>query len=147
MRDMLNNKQAVHLGNLTLSGDTPAASAWVDLRGFDACTLVMVNNTVTDAGTADGFTATMQHGDDTTAAGAANAVADDAIDETLTIQVTADDADNAVAGGLGYKGSKRYVRLNVVGTTNTDADVSVMAILNKPHRAPTEFVGTAVSAT
>lgn len=147
MRDMLNNKQVVHLGNLALSGTTPAASSWVDLRGFDACTLVLVNNTITDAGTADGFTATLQHGDDSTAAGAAAAAAADAVDGTLTIQVTSDSADDAVAGGLGYKGSKRYARLNVVGTTGTSADVSVLAVLNKPHRADTVFIGTAVAAT
>lgn len=147
MRDMLSNKQVVHLGNLSLSGTTPAASSWVDVRGFDACTLVLVNNTVTDAGTADGFTATMQHGDDSTAAGAAAVVAADSVDGNISVQVTADAADDAIGGGLGYKGSKRYVRFNVVGTTGTDADVSVVAILNKPHRAETTFKGTAVAAT
>lgn len=147
MRDMLNNKQVVHLGNLTLSGTTPAASAWVDTRGFDACTIMVVNNTITDAGTTSGFTCTVQHGDDSTAAGAAAIVAADSVDGDIAITVTADDADNTVAGGIGYKGSKRYVRVNAVGTTGTNADVSVIAVLNKPHRAATTFVGTSVAAT
>ena len=147
MRDMLRNKQVVHLGNLTLSGSTPAASAWVDMRGFDACTIVMINNTITDAGDADGFTATAQHSDTTAAADAAAIVADDSVDGSVAIQVTADDADDAIAGGIGYKGNSRYLRLNAVGTTGTNADVSVVAVLNKPHRAATTFVGTAVAAT
>ena len=147
MRDMKSNKQVVHLGNLSLSGVTPAASAWVDTRGFDACTLVLVNNTITDAGTTDGFTATMQHSDSTLGTSAAAVVAADSVDGAITVQVTADAADDAIGGGLGYKGSKRYVRFNVVGTTGTDADVSVVAILNKPHRAETTFVGTKVAAT
>lgn len=147
MRDMLNNKQVVHLGNLTLSDTTPAASAWVDTRGFDACTIMVVNNTITDAGTTSGFTCTVQHGDDSTAAGAAAIVAADSVDGDIAITVTADDADNTVAGGIGYKGSKRYVRVNAVGTTGTNADVSVIAVLNKPHRAATTFVGTSVAAT
>lgn len=147
MRDMLNNKQVVHLGNLTLSGVTPAASAWVDVREFDACTIMVVNNTITDAGTAEGFTCTVQHGDDTTAAGAAAIAAADSVDGAIAITVTADDADDSVAGGIGYKGSKRYVRVNAVGTTGTNADVSVIAVLNKPHRAATTFVGTSVAAT
>lgn len=147
MRDMLRNKQVVHLGNLSLSGTTPAASAWVDVRGFDACTLVLVNNTITDAGTADGFTATVQHSDTTAAADAAAIVAADSVDGSIDIDVTSDTADDSVAGGIGYRGSKRYVRMNVVGTTGTNADVSVVAVLNKPHRAATTFVGTKVAAT
>lgn len=147
MRDMLRNKQVVHLGNLSLSGTTPAASAWVDVRSFDACTIVLVNNTVTDAGTTAGFTATVQHSDTTAAADAAAIVAADSVDGSLTVVVTSDSASNTVAGGVGYRGGKRYVRMNVVGTTGTDADVSVMAVLNKPHRAATTFVGTKVAAT
>jgi len=147
MRDMLNNKQVVHLGNVTVSGVTPAASSWVDVKGFDACTLVMVSNTVTDAGTAAGFTATLQEGDDSTAAGATAVAAADAVGGTLTITEVTDGDDNTISGAVGYKGSSRYARLNVVGTTGSDADVSVIAILNKPHRAATTLVGTAVAAT
>lgn len=147
MRDMLNNKQVVHLGNLALSGTTPAASAWVDVRDFDACTIMVVNNTITDAGAAAGFTCTVQHSDTTAAADAAAIVAAESVDGNISVSVTADDADNTVAGGVGYKGSKRYVRVNAVGTTGTDADVSIIAVLNKPHRAATTFVGTKVAAT
>ncbi len=147
MRDMLSNKQVVHLGNLALSGTTPAASSWVDLRGFDAATIVLVNNTVTDAGTAAGFTATAQHSDTTAASDAAAIAAADSVDGATTITVTDDAADDVLAGGIGYKGSKRYLRLNVVGTSGTSADVSVLAILNKPHRAKTTFAGTKVAAT
>ena len=147
MRDMLNNKQVVHLGNLTLDGTTPAASAWVDVRDFDACTIMVVNNTITDAGTADGFTCTVQHSDTTAASDAAAIVADDSVDGPVAVTVTSDAADDVVAGGVGYKGSKRYVRVNAVGTSGTDADVSIVAVLNKPHRAATTFVGTKVAAT
>lgn len=147
MRDMISNKQVVHLGNLSLSGTTPAASAWVDTRGFDAATIIMVNNTVTDAGDANGFTATAQHSDETAASSAAAIAAADSVNGTTTIAVTSDGADDVLAGGIGYKGSKRYVRLNVVGTTGTNADVSVLAILNVPHRTATTFNGTKVAAT
>ena len=147
MRDMLNNKQVVHLGTLTLSGTTPAASDWVDVRGFDAATLIMVNRTVTDAGTASGFTATLQEGDDSTAAGASAVAAAQGVNGAVTITETVDANDNNVSGAVGYLGGKRYARLNVVGTTGTNASVDVIAVLNKPHRAPTTFVGTSVAAT
>lgn len=147
MRDMINNKQLVHLGNLTLSGTTPATSSYVDLQGYDACDIVMVSNTITDAGTVDGFTATLQESADTAGASAASVATTDAVNGTVTIQVTSDAADNTVAGAVGYLGGSRYVGVSVVGTTLTDADVSIFAVLNKPHRAPTTLVGTAVART
>lgn len=147
MRDMLNNKQVVLLGTVTLSGVTPAASSWVDTRGYDACTIALVTQTVTDAGTSAGFTFTAQHSDTTVAGDAVAVPAASAVGGTVALTVTADADDDKLIGGIGYKGSKRYVRLNGVGTTGTDAVVKVLAILNKPHRAATTFVGTAVAAT
>lgn len=147
MRDEISEKQVVHLGNLTLSGTTPAVSAYVDLQGFDACTIIVVNNTVTDAGTTAGFTATLQESADTTAAGASTVATTNTVGGANTITVTSDTADNAVAGGIGYNGVSRYVGVSVVGTTGTDADVSVMAVLEKPHHAPATLVGTAVART
>lgn len=147
MRDMISSKQFVHLGTLALSGTTPGASAWVDTRGFDTCTMVLVNNTITDAGTAAGFTATVQHSDTTAAADAAAITAADSVTGAISIAVTDDAADDVTAGGIGYKGSKRYVRMNIVGTTGTNAGVSVYGLVNKPARGPTTFIGTKVAAT
>lgn len=146
-RDGKNELQLVHLGNLTLSGTSPAASAWVDTRGFDKVTLVPVANTITDAGTADGFSFEVQESD-TTAAADATAVADAALIGTeAALTVTSDTADNSVAGGIGYVGSQRYVRIVATGTTGTDADVSVVAVLGDASYEPRAFVGTSVAAT
>lgn len=148
MRDILSDMQVVHLGTLTLSGTTPAASAWADLSGFDGATLMVVNNTVTDAGTAAGFTLTMQHGDTTAASGAADIAVTDSVDgATVAVTVTSDTADNVIGGALGYVGKKRYIRFNAVGTTLTDASVSIVAILGKPARRKTTAIGTKVAAT
>lgn len=147
MRDMISNKQVVHLGNVAVSGTTPATSAYVDVRDFDACTIVIVNNTVTDAGTASGYTITLQESADTAAASAASVASGDAVGGTTTVTVTSDSADNTVAGSLGYNGNERYVGITVTGTTGSNADISVLAVLNKPHRAATTFIGTAVTRT
>ena len=147
MRDMLSNKQVVLLGTVTLSGTTPGATSWVDTRGFDACTLILATDTVTDAGAAAGFTFTVQHSDTTVAGDAADIVAADSVDGTIALSVTADGDDNKLIGGIGYKGSKRYVRMKGVGTLATDATVKVYGILNMPHRAKTTFVGSNVAAT
>lgn len=146
-RDMKNNVQVVHLGNLALSGTTPAASDWVDTRGFDTCTLIAVNNTVTDAGTASGYSFECQENDDTTGAGAA-AVADaELLGLEAALTVTSDTADHSIAGYIGYVGDARYVRLRATGTTGTAADVSVIAVLSNMARGADRGVGTSVAAT
>lgn len=147
MRDMVSNIQMVHLGNVAVSGVTPAVSAYVDVRDFDGCTIVVVNNTVTDAGTADGYTITLQESADTTAAAAATVAATEEVNGTVTVAVTSDSADNSVAGKFGYLGTERYVGITVTGTSGSDADISVYAVLGKPHVAPTTFIGTAVART
>lgn len=147
MRDNKSNTQMVFLGTITLSGTTPGASSWVDTRGFDAASLVLKTGTVTDAGTAAGFTFTAQHSDTTAAADAAAIAAADAVGGVTSITVTADTDDDKIINGIGYLGSKRYVRLNGVGTTGTAAVVDVYAVLGEPAQAPTSFVGAAVAAT
>lgn len=147
MRDIKSNTQIVHLGAITLSGVTPGASAWVDTRGFDAAMIVLQTNTVTDAGTASGFTFTAQHSDLTTAASAAALVAAETTDGTIALTVTADTDDNKLIGAVGYRGAKRYLRLNGVGTTGTDAVVTVYAVIERAAQAPATFVGTSVAAT
>lgn len=147
MRDMISNTQSVHLGNVTVSGTTPATSAYVDLQGYDAATIMVVANTVTDAGTAAGFTVTLQESADTTAAAASTVATTDTVNGANTIAVTSDSADNTVAGGFGYVGNERYVGITVTGTTGSDADISIIAELGKPHKAPTTYVGTSVART
>ena len=147
MRDMISNQQTVDLTTDTLSGTTPNASSWLDTRGFDAATIEVFTNTVTDAGTASGFTATLQESDTTAAADATAVAAADAVGGTLTVTVTSDSDDNVLAGKLGYLGKKRYIRVNYVGTTGTDAIVRTIGRLGRPSRAPTTYIGTAVAAT
>ena len=147
MRDMLNNKQVVHLGTVAISGTTPAASAYVDTRGFDACTIAVLNGTVTDAGTASGYTVTLQESVDTTGAAAATVAVTDEVDGNVTLTETVDANDDVMLGGFGYKGANRYVGVTVTGTTGSSAEIHVVAILNKPHRAATTFNGTAVART
>lgn len=147
MRDNVNNTQMVFLGTLTLSGTTPAASAWADLRGFDSATLVVKTNTVTDAGTASGFSFEVQEGDDTTAAGA-TAVADtELLGSESDLTVTADTDDDKLIGAIGYVGNKRYLRINATGTTGTNAGVDIYALLQHAAREETTFVGTSQAAT
>lgn len=146
MRDVISNTQTAFLGTLTLAGTTAATSQYVDVRGFNGAALMLVAKTVTDAGTADGFTATLQESEDTTGAGAGAVADDETTLQSNGIQVT-DDAASGVVGVLGYNGTKRYLGFTVVGTTGTDAEVDVYAILGKPSVAPTTFEGAGIART
>lgn len=147
MRDLISNMSTVDLTTDTLSGETPNASAWVDTRGFGAAAIEVLTGVVTDAGTAEGFTGTLQHSDTTADSDAVDVTAAETTNGTTAITVTDDTDDNIVAGVLGYNGTKRYVRVNYVGTTGTDAVVRTVARLGKPHKAPTTYVGASVAAT
>jgi len=147
MRDLISNTQRVHLGSLTMSGTGTLLSGYVDTLGFDGATIELVCNVVTDAGAAGGFTATLQESADTAGASATTVAAGETVGGVNTIAVTSDDADHSIAGAIGYRGGKRYLGLTITGTTGSNAVVTVMATLGKPHRAPTTYVGTKVART
>jgi hypothetical protein len=147
MRDMISNLQTTDLSTDTLSGVTPNQSTWLDVKGFSGAAIELMTGAVTDAGTAAGFTATLQHSDTTAAADAVTVPTADTTNAVNSLTVTSDDDDNILVGVLGYNGSKRYIRLNYVGTSGTDAIVRTVGRMGKPHTAPTTYVGTGVAAT
>ena len=111
----------------TLSGTTKAEGDWIDMQGWQSVTFSVGTGTVTDAGTASGFSFQVEEGDDTTDAGA-TAVADaDLVGTEAALTVTSDTDDDKMIGSIGYIGSKRYVRMTAVGTTGTNAVVNVHA--------------------
>lgn len=125
--DKRNNAEYGLALSATLSGVTPAAGDWIDMQGWEALTFGVSTGTVTDAGTAAGFSFEVQESD-TTAAADATAVADaDLIGTEAALTVTSDTADNDFIGTIGYVGGKRYVRIVATGTTLTDAAVTVHA--------------------
>lgn len=147
MRDMVSNFQTVDLSTDTLAGTTPNASTWMDTRGFDAATIEVFTGTVTDAGTASGFTGTLEESDLTTAASATTVAAAQCVGGVNSVTVTSDASDNILAGKIGYLGTKRYIRVNYVGTTATDAIVRTVGRMTRASAAPTTYIGTSVAAT
>lgn len=122
----------------TLSGTTPNGSAAIDMLGYEGLTVYLHTGTVTDAGTASGFTMVVQHSDtlvgtDFVTCTAAQLVPDSAGLTSLT--VTADTDDDILIGGVGYRGGKRYVRALITGTTGTNAIVFVTFLRGAPSSA------------
>jgi len=150
MRDMISNIQLIRGAVQTLSGTTANASALIDRLGFDALTVFLETGTVTDAGTASGFTMKLQHSDTTVATDFADVDTADLVENSTgatTVAVTSDANDDILKNGVGYIGNKRYVRALVTGTTLTDAEVQILAVLGKPSIAPTTTVGATTAST
>lgn len=131
--------------NQTLSGTTPNNSALIDLQGWERLNVWLHTATVTDAGTASGFTAKIQHSDTTAAGDFVDCTDDEIIGSNLT--VTSDDADNSIVGAIGYRGNKRYVRMVVTGTTGTDAVVYAVFERRGAVLEPVTNVGSTTAAT
>lgn len=145
--DMRNNAEFGLGLSATLAGATPAAGDWIDMQGWEALTFTVSTGTVTDAGTASGFSFEVQESD-TTAAVDATAVADaDLVGDESDLTVTADTDDDKLIGSIGYIGSKRYVRIVATGTTGTDAAVTVHARKDKGAVMATATIDTGTAAT
>lgn len=145
--DMKNDIQVAIAISATLSGATPSKGNIIDMQGFEAATLVLLNNVVTDAGTASGFSYEVQESD-TTADAAFTAVADaDLVGLESALTVTDDAADNVINGTIGYVGDKRYIRVVCTGTTGTSALVSGVWIKGKPYIMPPAATASPIAAT
>lgn len=137
----------------TLSGTTPNNSALFDTRGYGSLRVSLLTGTVTDAGTAAGFTLKLQESDTTVAGDFTDVAAQDIQPArgatATTITVTTDGANGISAGALGYVGNKRYVRAVITGTAGTNATVQVIGLLGHPSSAsaPVAAIGATVAAT
>jgi|AKVG01.1.fsa_nt_gi hypothetical protein len=145
--DERNNKEFGLGLSATLSGSTPASGDWIDMQGYESVTFTVSTGTVTDAGTASGFSFEVEESD-TTAAADASAVADaDLIGSESDLTVTADGDDDKFIGSIGYRGGKRYVRVTATGTTGTDAAVTVHAIKGHGALQKKATIDTGTAAT
>lgn len=145
--DMRNNAEYGVALSDTLSSTAASAGDWMDMQGWDALTFSVSTGTVTDAGTASGFSFEVQESD-TTDASDAEAVADaDLIGTEAALTVTDDTADDAFIGTIGYRGGKRYVRIVATGTTGTDAAVTVHARKDKGAVMGEASIDTGTAAT
>lgn len=146
--DSTNDASWVLLGKLTLSGTSTVVTSLVDMQGYESLELAFLNATVTDAGAAAGYTVKIQDADVTTAASFADVTAANAVNGTVSIQVTSDTSDDSLTAIMGYTGLKRYVRASATGTTASDAVVYVMGRRSRSHLSrPNTLIASATAAT
>ncbi|MBB3972777.1 hypothetical protein [Hansschlegelia beijingensis] len=115
--------------------NTAIVSAIIDTLGYGACELVLVTGANTDANAT--FATLVEDGEASNLSDAA-AVADQYLigTEALASFTFADDNE---CRKIGYKGTKRYVRLTVTPSGNDSGNIflSGVAILGHPATTPT----------
>lgn len=135
MRDLMNNIHPVKaIDPVVITDNTAAAGAIIDTRGFGSLTFVVAAGTLSDADAT--VTALVEEGDAANLSDAA-AVADaDLIGTEAVASLTF--ADDSETRKIGYRGSKRYVRLTLTPAGNTgNIPIAAVAILGHPNSAPT----------
>lgn len=108
--------------------DTAFVSQVIDLQGYDSCTFYIATGTLADAGAT--FTTLLEH-DTASGFGTATAVDDaDMLGTEAAASFTQANDDSVFK--LGYKGSKRYVRLTITPSGNaSSAPVAAVCVLRK----------------
>ena len=109
------------------SKSTAADGGAIDLTGFQSALFVVNTGTVTGDGD---FSFKVQESDTDQPGDFADAAAGD------VIGAAPDTMAAASAYKIGYRGSKRYVRLAVTKTGGTSIQMGAVALLGHPHHAP-----------
>lgn len=115
--------------------NTAIVSAIIDTLGYEACELVLITGTNTDA---NATFAVLVEDDDAAGFGTAAAV-DDAFLEGTESAAGFTFVDDVECRKIGYRGSKRYVRMTVTPTGNDLGNIYIsgVAILGRPATTPT----------
>ena len=118
MKDLHNTEKRTRvISPVSTTGNTAIVGAIIDRKGFDSLEFAITLGTITTAGTT--YTALLEESDASDMSGS-NAVADVDLIGTEALASFVDSEVNTTKG-LGYKGTKRYVRLTMTPAGNTGA--------------------------
>jgi len=137
MREFFNStKTARAISPVTGAGDNnPQVSQIIDRKGYESLLFEIATGTLADADAT--FTVLVEHGDDPALADAA-AVTDQDLLGTEVLASFAFGDDDEIRK-IGYKGSKRYVRLTITPAANTGAwGIGATALLGHARHSPSQ---------
>lgn len=118
---------------VVVTDNTAQVSSIIDLKGFDAAEFVIVTGNLADADAT--FAVTIDEGDDAALADAASVGANDLLGTTALASFTF--ADDNSTKKLGYRGSKRYIRLTITPSANTgNAPLAAVCVKSKAMAEP-----------
>lgn len=131
-RDLHSNIKATPALNAqSIATNTTVNGAIIDTLGFESLEFLIQSATITD-GT---FAPSLTEGSQANLSDGAAVAAADMIGTVAAATFIA--TDDNVTKKLGYKGSKRYVRLSLTSTgVTTGGAMSGTAVLGDPHHAP-----------
>jgi hypothetical protein len=137
MRDLMNHTHPVVAlaPKAAVTDNTPFVGVWVDRRGYEALTFLLITGILTDADAT--CAVTIEHADASDQSDAAAVVEADDLVGTLALAgfTFADDAETRK---VGYVGEKRYVRITVTPSNNTgNIFLAIIASLGHPLLQPT----------
>lgn len=136
MKDLMNAiHPAIAIEPQTVSDDSALVGTVIDRQGYDALAFVIATGTLADPDAT--FSVLMEHGDQSDLSDAA-AVPDAELlgTEALAGFAAADDVETRK---IGYRGTKRYVRITVTPANNAAAaPLAAVALLGRPHVSPTD---------
>ena len=117
----------------TPADNTAQVSQIIDRAGYEGIEFVIATGAIPDADAT--FAVTMHHGDAANLSDAAAVSADDLVGTLAGASFIFSDDDSTKK--VGYKGTKRYVRLTITPTANASATLlAVVAILGGARKAP-----------
>jgi hypothetical protein len=121
MRDLHNNvSAAVALTPRAIATDTTTSGTAVDLQGYEGVEFVVATGVLTDGA----YVVNLQESD-VSGSGYTDVAAADMLGTEPNFAAT----DDNVVGVVGYRGNKRYVRLQIVSTgTTTGGLIGAVAI-------------------
>jgi hypothetical protein len=106
----------------------------IDIAGYESLTYLIITGVEADVDAT--FTVSIQEGDAANLSDAATVASTDLIGTTALASFLFSDDNKCFK--LGYKGTKRYTRLTITPAANAgNLFVAVIALLGKPHNAPT----------
>lgn len=130
MRDLHNLiSAAIALNPAAITSNTTTNGTGVDLKGFESCDFAIASGTLTDGS----YAVTVQESDDN------STFADAAAVDLLGSNPSFASTDDNVLKTVGYRGSKRYVRIKVVSTSvTTGGTVAAVAIRGRARHKGTQ---------
>jgi hypothetical protein len=135
MKDLFNNITVARaIAPVSVADNTAQVGAIIDRQGFNSLTFAIALGSLADADAT--FNVTMDHGDNAALSDAAAVPAADLLGTAALANFTF--ADDNLTRKIGYRGTRRYVRLTITPVNNAAAALfGAVAILSHPHAAPT----------
>lgn len=134
MRDLHNNVDVRRaISPVSVADNTAQVSQIIDMQGFSSCEFIIATGSIADADAT--FTVLIEDGDDSGLSDAAAVTDTNLLGTEAAAGFQFDDDDTAKK--IGYRGTKRYVRMTITPASNASAALlAAVAVLGHPANAP-----------